>query len=33
MAELKQKQQDVSFSFSVEDAVNKLKSAFYRAFR
>ena len=33
MAELKEKQQDVSFSFSVEDAVSKLKSALNRIFR
>lgn len=33
MAELKIKQQDVSFSFSVEDAAKKLKDALFRVFK
>lgn len=33
MAELKKKEQDVFFAFSVEDAARKLKDALFRIFK
>ena len=33
MAELKKKEQDVFFTFSVEDAAQKLKNVLFRVFK